>query len=238
MKKLLDKFAYNPKDTLEVRFSKRLILVVALSCSCCGIMWSVMYYLLLGFGLTMLLPLVFIVIVGCAIPFSHLKGDHKPLIYAQLICITWVSALIQWSLGSMSDSGIVIAWSFLGPVGALLFLKRKQSYLWMAKFLLIVLISVVVEPKFSDDSRNVTDIARKIFYIMNLCFPGTVVFLASLYFVSDLIEQKNKNLNLLRLTEEKNKEILDSIRYAKRIQTSLLPTDMYIKKILNNKRLL
>jgi hypothetical protein len=32
--------------------------------------------------------------------------------------------------------------------------------------------------------------------------------------------------------EEKNKDLLDSMRYAKRIQTSLLPTDIYISKTL------
>ncbi len=32
------------------------------------------------------------------------------------------------------------------------------------------------------------------------------------------------------IIEEKQKEILDSIRYAKRIQTSLLPTEKYIAK--------
>jgi len=233
MKKLIDNFAYNPSDSPETRFSKKLILIVALSCSSCGLMWSAMYYLFLGAGLTMILPLVFVVIVGSAIPFSHLKGDHKPLIYAQLICITWISAFIQWSLGSMNDSGIVITWSFLGPVGALLFLKRRQSYLWMAMFLIIVLISVLIEPKLSNDAVNMTEIARKIFYIMNLCFPGSVVFVAALYFVSDLIEQKNLNHRLLRVTEEKNKDILDSIRYAKRIQVSLLPTDNYIDKTIN-----
>jgi transcriptional regulator with GAF, ATPase, and Fis domain len=36
------------------------------------------------------------------------------------------------------------------------------------------------------------------------------------------------------LIEEKNKDILSSIRYAKRIQTSLLPTEKYIDRILNN----
>jgi len=38
------------------------------------------------------------------------------------------------------------------------------------------------------------------------------------------------------LGEEKNKDILDSIRYAKRIQQSLLPTEKYFErnlKILN-----
>jgi tetratricopeptide (TPR) repeat protein len=34
------------------------------------------------------------------------------------------------------------------------------------------------------------------------------------------------------LVEEKQKEVLDSIRYARRIQTALLPTEVYLKKIL------
>ncbi len=37
------------------------------------------------------------------------------------------------------------------------------------------------------------------------------------------------------LIEEKNKDIMDSIRYAKRIQTSLLPTEKFIERILNKK---
>jgi hypothetical protein len=37
------------------------------------------------------------------------------------------------------------------------------------------------------------------------------------------------------LVEEKPKEILDSIRYAKRIQTSLLSNEKYIHRSLNKK---
>ena len=36
-----------------------------------------------------------------------------------------------------------------------------------------------------------------------------------------------------KVIEDKNKNILDSIRYAKRIQTSLLPTEKYIERNLN-----
>jgi len=46
----------------------------------------------------------------------------------------------------------------------------------------------------------------------------------------------NKRLQLTKqqkhIIEEKNNDILDSIRYAKRIQTSLLPTDKYIERVL------
>src|SRR6202007_3439805 len=42
----------------------------------------------------------------------------------------------------------------------------------------------------------------------------------------DVEEQK-------KLVEEKQKELMDSIHYAKRIQTSLLPTSKYLERNLN-----
>jgi hypothetical protein len=36
------------------------------------------------------------------------------------------------------------------------------------------------------------------------------------------------------IIEEKNKDIMDSIHYAKRIQISLLPTEKYIERKLKN----
>lgn len=49
--------------------------------------------------------------------------------------------------------------------------------------------------------------------------------------------ERLKNVELkaaYKQIEEKNKEVMDSIRYAKRIQISLLPTEKYIEKILNS----
>lgn len=51
------------------------------------------------------------------------------------------------------------------------------------------------------------------------------------------IEVKNSNLeSAYEIIEEKNKDILDSIHYAKRIQQSLLPTEKYIDKSLKRLR--
>jgi len=48
-----------------------------------------------------------------------------------------------------------------------------------------------------------------------------------------LTEQKEELNEKNRIIEHKQSEILASIRYAKRIQVSLLPTEMYIEKSLN-----
>ena len=50
-----------------------------------------------------------------------------------------------------------------------------------------------------------------------------------------VIELKKKETEeQKRIIEEKNKDIIDSIHYAKRIQQALLPTEKYIAKKLNS----
>lgn len=106
---IVNGFASRPEDSTDLAFEKKLILLIALTCCGFGLIWSLLYYSIFGLGLTMALPFSFTVIVGATIWISHWRADHLPLIYAQLICITWISALIQWSIGSMDQSGIVIA---------------------------------------------------------------------------------------------------------------------------------
>jgi len=76
--------------------------------------------------------------------------------------------------------------------------------------------------------------------LLLVCFVLlTVLFFAAFVFRSlkntkkqkALIEIKNKEI------EDKNKDILDSMRYARRIQNSLLPTEKYISRIIKTKKI-
>ncbi|CAN5455350.1 hypothetical protein BH10BAC1_BH10BAC1_11170 [soil metagenome] len=62
-----------------------------------------------------------------------------------------------------------------------------------------------------------------------------VLLFAGLIFRSLRITRKQKRLIELQksIVEEHQKEIIDSIHYARRIQTSLLPTEKYIEKNIN-----
>ena len=60
---------------------------------------------------------------------------------------------------------------------------------------------------------------------------ATVLFVIILFLKSKhnkILKGINKEIN------EKNKEILDSIHYAKRIQESILPNSSYLKRITNS----
>jgi hypothetical protein len=62
----------------------------------------------------------------------------------------------------------------------------------------------------------------------------------NIYLVSQFIRTRQRAEEQIQLQkqmlEQKNKEVLDSIRYAKRIQQSLLPNDKLIRRILKAKQ--
>ncbi len=97
----------------------------------------------------------------------------------------------------MDQSGLVIAWSFLGPIGALIFLSNRQAVVWMAMFLGIVVISAAFEPALLGYSLTVSDPTRIFFYSMNLGFSTSIVFAASAWFVHTIQRERGRSENLL-----------------------------------------
>ncbi len=115
--------------------------------------------------------------------------------------------------------------------------KRKENYIrnWKEQdsferyggilFFVIMMSAVLFAPQVQRD------------FILRYMNVFTLLFLTIMYqrirkTKRELID-KNREIELQKqLIEEKQKEILDSLHYAKRIQTSLLPTDKYIERNL------
>lgn len=76
---------------------------------------------------------------------------------------------------------------------------------------------------------------ERLFFILGLI---CVAVFAGLILRTLLITRKQKSIieKQKKVVEDHQKEILDSIHYAKRIQTSLLPPEKYIAKHLNDKK--
>jgi two-component system, NarL family, sensor kinase len=76
--------------------------------------------------------------------------------------------------------------------------------------------------------------------IRNCFIGGFILLLVLILFVLRSYREKQKANKIITeqkmLVEEKQKEIVDSIRYAQRIQKSLFPTEKYIERILTHKK--
>lgn len=195
--KILNHYARQENDSDKTSFMKRLIFMISMSVAICGLIWSFIYYSVFGLGLTMSLPAAFTVIVSIMILISHKIKNHRPLIFTLLICITFISALIQWSIGSLNNSGMVIIWCFLAPLGAIIFLSMRQAFIWMVIFILIVLISAFFEPKILVNELFVSENTIQLFYVMNIGALSIVVFLSSAWFIKTIKFERNRFEKLL-----------------------------------------
>ena len=192
MKRLLKKYNYDTSDSEEIRISKYLIISIASFCCICGIIWGCIFYSAFGFGLTSSLPFLFVCLVLPGIIVSHYFSNYKILVHIQLICITLIPCLVQWSLGSIEDSGLILTWCFLSPLGALLFLNEKDAIFWMVVFIFIVCISAIFVPTFSEDAARITESFRLSLYLMNIIAPFMLIFITGRYFYNGLLVQRIK----------------------------------------------
>lgn len=198
MLKLFRGFARREGDTNEITFTKVLALLVSLACCFCGLLWSLLYFQVFGFGIITLLPLIFVVVVGLSALIAHLLRQYLILVYAQILCIMGVTSLIQWSIGSIDQSGLVFAWSFLGPSGAIIFLDRSKAMLFMTLWLGLLGVSTFLEPNLFGFSYDLPRSTKALFYMINLGASFGVLFLAFLFFH----REKERGLELLLKNRE------------------------------------
>jgi tetratricopeptide (TPR) repeat protein len=107
--------------------------------------------------------------------------------------------------------------------------------------------NIAILKKENEKQEEVNKIERKNKFIILFCGIILVIFMSIsgyILFKRYRITQKQKHIIELQkgevekqrdIIELKNKEIIDSIHYAKRIQQSLMPPEKYIEKYLNAK---
>ncbi|MFT5342402.1 MAG: adenylate cyclase [Paracoccaceae bacterium] len=189
---LADKFAAQANETDDSRAEKNAIFLAAISCCLAGLVWSGMYYVVFGAVLATALPLVFVVLVGGSLIWSHFTGTHRYAITAQIACIICVPTVQQWSIGGLYDSGFLMTWASMGPLIALMFFTLRQSLVWLGLFLINVALTTAFDGYFSQHALVVPDTARQFFFVMNLSVPAIIIFAFASYFIRSARRERQK----------------------------------------------
>ncbi len=208
-------FAFDPEDTREVHLEKMAVLLVAGACCAAGVVWSATSWLVFGWGVIAALPLAFVVVVGTSLIVSHLTRDHRYAIHAQIVSIVYIPALIQWLVGGLFDSGVVLIWALLGPLCALMFLSDRWARAWLGLYLANVVITVLFRDFFAARAIDVAPSTRAFFLLLNLAVGSLVVFIFARYYVKTAIREQAKANRLL--DEKLQREIL--LRETRKLAT-------------------
>jgi guanylate cyclase len=130
---------------------------------------------------------------------------HRYLFYrlSQLILILLLPFFLQVALGGFVNSSAVILWSFICPLGALLFAEPRQAPRWLFGYLSLLLLSGFLQP-YLRVANDLPSGLLIIFYVLNIGTVSSIAFIL----LHSFIRQKNQALQLLRVEQEKSESLL------------------------------
>lgn len=160
------------------------------------------------------------IIFALTLLFNKIFGLNFARIYISVFapaCFGYVNLI------SGIDSGFYMGFIVTTIPALLVFDKLVESIIFIFISLSLLVLSII-------GTHYILPVVKIEYAMVLLVINLFTVIMATLtivfIFKKELNESKEK-------TEEKQKEILDSIHYAKRIQNALLPNDSYIYRNLN-----
>lgn len=195
----------NPQDSDDVRLQKALLVGGAFMFIVAGLLWGLMY-LVFGEWLAGSIPMGYAVIsLGSVILFARSRR-YRFFRFSQLLLILLLPFLLMLALGGFINSSAVILWSFICPLGALIFDEPRTAPRWFLVFLGLVVVSGLLQP-YVRLTNNLSPLLIVLFFVLNI---GAVTAIAFTLLYS-FVRQKNSALALLRVEQAKSETLLLNI---------------------------
>lgn len=189
-------------DSDELRLKKRLLVMIALMILPAALLWGLVI-LISGEPTAALAPLTYAVVSSVSIALFAITRKLRLFRSSQLLVILTVPFWLQIVLGGFVQGSGVIMWSWLAPLGALLFADRKQALWWFIAFVGLLALSGALESNV-ERSNNLSVWLRTVFFVMNFGTVAGVTFTALRYFNG----QKELAMALLEQERQKSEQLL------------------------------
>ena len=185
---------------------KCLLTESAMTIALLGFIW-VGTYAALGLWLAVAGPVAYqLLTVAGIIIFARTK-NLAVFRSTQLAALLLLPFLIQWSLGGFVPASAVMLWALLAPLGALL-LDPNRAVFWFAAYVMLTLVSGVIDPVLPDRSDSIPRAVNITFFVLNLGFASYVAYAQVRYFTrarEQALAALAEEHRLLELEREKSK---------------------------------
>ena len=201
------RIGFSSADNSSRRREKQILNVVLLILMTLATIWGLLY-LLLGLYISAIYALVFVLFSGSAfLVYTKTKNkDHVlrvvfPLLFA-------LPFLIEIDLGGISNSGLMILWSILVPLGALLFKNQRQAIQWFIIFLICIVPFIYFDNEIVEfRMKTVPLAASRAFMTLNVFFSLSISFGTIFYYTNEANKERKKSFRLLELAYKHRKEM-------------------------------
>jgi class 3 adenylate cyclase len=181
-------------DPEDERIRKSTLVISTLIVCLLSPIW-VATYLALGLTLSAAIPLAYIVVSLVSLAAFARTNRYRAFRQTQLGLMLVLPFLLQWSLGGFAASSVVSLWALTCPLGALLFAGRRQAVPWFAGYLVLLAVSVALEPVL--DPADIPDPLRRAFFAGNIAGVSLTAYLLLQYFVREREHEHARSERLL-----------------------------------------
>ncbi len=185
-----------PTDDADLRLKKIALTLVPLIIGPAAFVWGSIYFLL-GHYISGSIPMSYFVISLLGLLYYFKTKKMQFLQYSQLFLVLLLPFLLMWSLGGFAAGSVVMSWAIFAPIAAVMFLDKRSSLLWFLMYLVLVVISVLIDDDVAAAVTNpLPKYAQSIFYLLNLGCTSAGLFLLVSYSIN---EEKRANKSDLRI---------------------------------------
>jgi adenylate cyclase len=196
----IDNAATLPDDPPPIRLRKTLLIFL----NAAGILivpWGAWYLFDKGLQIPATIALGYSFLSVTAL--AHLLLTKRASIASclQLVGLLLSPLIIQWTMGGFEASGVVVLWSLLAPLCALVFLGTRMAVWWFGAYALLVLIAAARDITYGATQRQV------LLYCENVLLVSSLAFIALRFFVVE----RDKAQAALEREQERSESLLLNI---------------------------
>lgn len=190
-----------------------------------AIAWSVMLYFI-GQKNAVIFPLIAAITIPISLGIFHYNKDFNAHLNRYLLLLLILPGAVQVFSGGFMNSGAVVCWSVIAPLMSLAFKRPKQARRCFFFFLITLSITALIEIYVNVNYVPMNKLVITLQFLMNFIGVMSLCFFPILGFSKELYRTRKK-------IQSNNRQIIQSINYAKYIQTATLQSKEQLNEILN-----
>ena len=223
----IENASVSDNDPPELKRKKVTLVVIALCCSLTAIIFASRYYLLHGLIYAVILPGIYVIVVGTAIVLFFLTRRFQILLYSFLTMNLFIPILFHLSWGGFSgQTGIgTIIWAVLAPFGALMFLRTRTAFGWFIAYLLFVIIAYIIDENFTHLMVTASYKELIISHLLSVFMLSTTIFFSMMYFVNAFKKEHKKVERLVDELQKSNSDLETTLNELQATQSELVQSE-------------
>jgi guanylate cyclase len=190
-------------DSEELRLQKSLLVTASLLIMFAAILWGGLY-LYFDEPVAGSIPLTYSFLTLTSLVIFLLTRRYAFYRTSQLILILMLPFILMVALGGFVNSSVVILWSVLCPLSALILVNTREAPRWMLVYLSLVILGGFLQPYARVSNNLPTALVVPLFFIMNIGAVTGIAFLLLYYFV----RERNRAYQLLREEQDRSESLL------------------------------